>query len=179
MAMPVALDPVPVRHISAALDAIAPGVLQMKDIMQINLNLNRAVLAICGLLLPFFAQAACTDHAKPYVEWSGCNKQGAHLMGAYLERANLSGANLAGADLEAANLHKANLSGANLAQVVLAGADLERANLSGANLAGADLAGANLYRANVAGANLAGANLEGAIWHDGERCARGSVGTCN
>jgi uncharacterized protein YjbI with pentapeptide repeats len=66
--------------------------------------------------------------------------------------------------------------------------DFEGANLEGANLKGADLTGVIFFNANLTGANLEGAtvyranfaevNLENAIWIDGRKCKKGSIGTC-
>jgi len=61
--------------------------------------------------------------------------------------------------------------------------DLSRANLKGAKLFGAKLSRANLSRANLHKANLSGAKLikaklNGAIWTDGRKCAKNSIGQC-
>ncbi|MBT3225643.1 MAG: pentapeptide repeat-containing protein [Deltaproteobacteria bacterium] len=66
--------------------------------------------------------------------------------------------------------------------------DFEGENLAGANLKGANLTGAVFFKANLTGANLLGAkiyrvnfaevNLEDAIWIDGRKCKKGSIGTC-
>ncbi len=66
--------------------------------------------------------------------------------------------------------------------------DFEGANLEDANLKGADLTGVIFFKANLTGANLKGAtiyranfaevNLENAIWIDGRKCKKGSIGTC-
>ena len=55
----------------------------------------------------------------------------------------------------------------------LEGADLEMADLKDANLKGSDLGMANLI-----GASLRSARLEGAIWIDGSKCKKGSIGKC-
>lgn len=86
------------------------------------------------------------------VQWAVEN--GANLVGASLELANLAHVCLVGADLAGANLAGANLAHANLVSANLAGASLDRAILYGASLSHASLAGANLALANLAHANL-------------------------
>jgi hypothetical protein len=90
------------------------------------------------------------------------NLERARLVGAHFERAARVGAHLKGAYFEAANLGRANLDRAQLEGAILVGANLERANLVGAHLEGAILVRANLERAHLEGANVVGANLEGA-----------------
>jgi uncharacterized protein YjbI with pentapeptide repeats len=48
-----------------------------------------------------------------------------------------------------------------------------KCDLSGANLEGANLKGGHLKRAN-----LREAKLTGAVWIDGRKCAKGSIGKC-
>jgi uncharacterized protein YjbI with pentapeptide repeats len=76
---------------------------------------------------------------------------------------DLHGANLSGADLHGANLSSANLTGANLSK---------------ANLAGANLAGTYLRNSNLSGANLTGADLSEAVWVEGRKCPKESIGEC-
>ncbi len=104
--------------------------------------------------------------------------EGANLIGAHLERADLTTANLEGAWLQEAHLERAQLWFANIERAYLKSAHLEGAYFDGANLEGADLTtahlegawlqevnlqGAHLTRANLQGAFLYKANLEGAI----------------
>ena len=91
--------------------------------------------------------------------WSWVNLQGANLLWAHLQTANLRGANLQGAYLWAALLHSANLSGANLQNTNLSRASLQGTDLSGANLQDAEFARTNLRGTNLSGANLQGANF--------------------
>jgi len=86
---------------------------------------------------------------------------------------DLSGGNLSGSVLIGANLRRANLSGANLSQAVFVDAVLSGANLSGADLSGADLNGAYMFDVN-----LSGADLSEAIWTNGVKCRKGSIGKC-
>jgi hypothetical protein len=70
--------------------------------------------------------------------------QGADLIKAHLQGAELNYANLLGADLREAQLQGADLSFANLKV-----ADLRRAELQGAKLEGAELQGAHLALADI------------------------------
>ena len=93
--------------------------------------------------------------------------QGAYLLGANLEKANLGEANLKGARLMDANMQGAYLIKANLEQAWLEDAKLVEANLTKANLESAilddaTLKGADLWMANLQGAKLRRSNLEGA-----------------
>jgi uncharacterized protein YjbI with pentapeptide repeats len=77
----------------------------------------------------------------------------------HLDGANLMEALLEGADLRYAHLERTNLSGAHLNEADLSFAHLQGAQLVGAQLKGATLYAANLYRANLGGAQLELANL--------------------
>jgi len=150
----------------------------------------------------------CQAPAQPWVNWSNCMMEGAHLAAADLRGARMRNANLAGADLRGSHLGGAdiaytNLVGANLTstemtQAALVGANLRNADLSQAKLDGANLAyavfqGANLTAVDLTGADmtntdlkgamitfakLADAKLSNAVWTDGKVCAVGSVGEC-
>jgi len=95
-----------------------------------------------------------------------------------LHSADLSGAQLVGAQLSNVILSHAKLSNANLSRANLSGAFLSRSDLSDANLTEAFLVDANLNQANISGANLTGADLSGAIWTNGTKCEKKSVGEC-
>ena len=125
----------------------------------------------------------CALPAAPQVNWSGCDKSGAWLRSADLKNADLSwarlnSAQLGGSNLAYARLEGANLSYADLSRAQLFGANLGHADLGNADLSGADLSYADLRGAKLAAATLTGARLDNAIWPDGRRCARGSVGQC-
>jgi uncharacterized protein YjbI with pentapeptide repeats len=100
------------------------------------------------------------------------NLHSAHLERASLIEAHLGGANLDEAHLEKSSLFQAHLHGASLSFAHLEGAnliraDMEEANLSFAHLQGtllseANLEGTNLMMAHLEGTNLTGAHLEGA-----------------
>ncbi len=52
------------------------------------------------------------------------------------------------------------------------------ADLSGANLIEAFLANANLSNADLSGVDFSGADLSLAIWTDGTKCEKKSIGEC-
>jgi hypothetical protein len=114
------------------------------------------------------AAVDCMAPVGPGVHWDGCN-----LAGKNLEAADLRNAQLAYADLSVANLVYGNLDGARLTGITARGADLRFARLTNADLSHADLRDANLR-----GADLTGTRLGGALWMDGSRCAKNSVGAC-
>ncbi len=150
-----------------------------------------AVAVWLGFTLPsasLVSAARCDAPPAPGVNWSYCRLSGlqapgARLEGALLNSVELDGARLTGADLREADLSYADLGNARLVRADLAGARLKGASLRGADLAGADLRGADLSyadlsRARLEGARLEGARLDHAVWTDGRRCRRGSLGTC-
>jgi uncharacterized protein YjbI with pentapeptide repeats len=105
------------------------------------------------------------------LQWA--NLAGAALVGVNLIRANvrwavlmeadLQLAELNGADLSGANFHLANFSGANLGRASLIAADLSGSNLSGVILSDADLRGTDLREAFLQGAFIRRSNLSGAL----------------
>ncbi|MBF0561588.1 MAG: pentapeptide repeat-containing protein [Alphaproteobacteria bacterium] len=146
------------------------------------------------------AHAACTDPARPKVEWQRCyhddndlsavNLDGAQLRDATFQRSNLSRAILTKVHAFGAKLISTNLSGANLDNSMFSEADFTKADLSGATLRNTNLQRARLYRATLRKADLTGARMDGAdlleadltgaTWTDGKHvCAAGSIGQCN
>jgi len=106
--------------------------------------------------------------------------EGAFLVQAHLEWANLRGANLSKAlfydsHLEYAKLDRANLEGAamlfthlknaDLLDARLCGASLHRSELEGASLEGADISGAYLGEADLRGAQFGGSDMRSAVFH--------------
>jgi len=118
----------------------------------------------------------CSDN-KDMTEWNEWRKehlyeeiwlQGAELILAHLERANLGKvhlerANLGGANLQGASLFEANLQGANFDMANLQSANLQAANLEGAFIPLANLEDSDFIRANLQDAHIMVANLQGAI----------------
>ena len=135
--------------------------------------LKRASLLATGVFALILSTAStawaeCSDPARPYVDWSGCDKTGVRL-----HRVIMAEAQLRGTILIDAFLFRTDLRGADLA-----GADLTDAMLGMAILTNADLQGADLEGAVLRGAYLEGAKLTGAVWTDGRICGHGSVGEC-
>ena len=146
------------------------------------------------------AEAACTDPARPGVDWSRCYFEERNLAGvdissgrlrdARFNRTDLSNSNLTGIDGRRAKFITANLAGTRFDKARLTEADFTKADLTAASFRGADLRRARLFRAilrgadltaaRMNGADLLNADLSGATWSDGQTvCAEGSIGQCN
>lgn len=149
---------------------------------------------------PGVAGAACTDPARPGVDWQRCFQDdkdlgGRDLTGAVLRdtsfhRSNLDGAILVDVEgfrakfisatmrqawLDGAAFQDADFTKSDLTDASLVNADVRRAEFFDASLRGADLTGAR-----VVGADFTRADLSGATWTDGEYvCAENSIGQCN
>lgn len=111
------------------------------------------------------------------------NAEAAREKYIYLGEIDLSGTslhniNLQGAWLSYTNLSKADLSYTNLQQAILRKANLSHARLDYANFNDADLKGANLNKANIYKTSFVNTNLENAIWVNGIRCKKDSIGEC-
>jgi hypothetical protein len=121
----------------------------------------RAVLALCGLLLPsalglfFAAPAWAADPAAVakihggIVDCVGCDLRGADLTNTCVKEHDLHGADFTGA-----NATLMCMSFANFAGVSFRNAELSGANLAGANLDGADLTGAGTSITSFLGTDL-------------------------
>jgi len=99
--------------------------------------------------------------------------RGIDLRNRNLRDIDLHGANLRGADLRGTNLYGANLSGANLCCAKLQGANLTSSDLTQSNLSYIDFRGVALIEVT-----LTRAFFENAIWTNGKRCKKGSIGKC-
>jgi len=110
-----------------------------------------------------------------------------------LNNANLSESELMGRDISYSHVKYAIFSDAilmgtkfnysNLNWSIFDNAYLVKASLVGADLShvrfdGADLRGANLSKSVIVGTNFKNANLEDAIWTNGKKCQKGSIGRC-
>lgn len=84
-------------------------------------------------------------------EGKQANLNGAILIGAQLQKADLSEAELEKAVLDNANLSEAQLLGAHLESSQIVGTQLQRADLSWAHLHAAQLSGSNLHGATFGG----------------------------
>lgn len=112
-----------------------------------------ALLPLLGLAaLPLPGWAGDTELLRLLAErrCSGCQLQGADLVYANLDQA----------DLRAAQLQRANLGQARLDGAKLAGANLSHTSLVGASLRGADLRGALLEGTDLRQSDLSGALLD-------------------
>ncbi len=146
------------------------------------------------------AQAACTDPARPGVDWKRCyfderNFVGVDLSGAQLRDTRFARANLSNSNLSKAHAHRAKFVTAILKGIKFDGArvtevDFTKADLTGASFRKADLRRSRFFRSILRGADLTGAklngadmlnaDLSGATWIDGKTiCAEGSLGQCN
>jgi uncharacterized protein YjbI with pentapeptide repeats len=99
--------------------------------------------------------------------------QNINLRNRDLHNYDLHGANLRNADLRGANLYGADLSGANLCCAKIKGANLTASDLTQANLSYVDFRGVALIEVI-----LTQAFFENAIWTNGKRCGKGSIGKC-
>lgn len=118
-----------------------------------------------------------------YCSLVGSSADGADLTGLSARNARLFGASfvqaiLTEADLSYADMSRADLTLVRLERARLVGTNLREAVLPHARLAGADLRYADLSGADLRGADLQRAQLGEALWTDGRRCARESIGTC-
>ncbi len=133
-------------------------------------------------------EADCTLAPTVGVNWSNCkfidldlenkNLETAILNDAILNESNLLGVNLSGSDMAYVEMIKSDLSYANLGNARLIGANLQHADLRYASLKNADLSYADLSNALLAGADLSNAKLDDAIWVDGQKCKKSSIGIC-
>ncbi len=112
----------------------------------------QAVLTVLG------RRSRVDEEENLYLDLTGTDLRGLHLIKANLQRVRLGRSNLRGAILEDANLQDAILNRTNFE-----GAVFQRANLEGATLLAANLMGANLWQANLERAQLGDANLQSAV----------------
>src|SRR3989339_1222374 len=131
-------------------------------------------LLILALLALSFA--ACNRDPERFADTKIC--PGCNLTNAYFKDKDFSGANLAKANLLGATITESVLKGANFEDAVLFNTNLMNSDLSGANLKNVLAVTANFRNANLEGADLTGADFSGAIWIQGFRCHKGSIGVC-
>ncbi|MFI4938564.1 MAG: pentapeptide repeat-containing protein [Candidatus Berkiellales bacterium] len=116
----------------------------------------------------FYKDVVTETPREKYISLSEIKLTGSTLHNIILENANLSYT-----DLRKCNLTHTNLQFANLKKANLGDANLEYANINHANLQGANLKNAKIYQAT-----FINTNLENAIWINGIRCKKGSIGHC-
>ena len=115
-----------------------------------------------------FVLLSAEERLSPYADLPGID-----LSNRDLRHIDLHGANLKHADLRGADLYGADLSGANLCCAKVSGANFTAADLSQANLSYIDFRGVALIEVT-----LTQAFFEHAIWTNGKRCGKGSIGKC-
>ena len=106
----------------------------------------------------------CTLPPAPQVDWSGCHKEVANLIGADLSSANLNGANFTEASLTQANLSNATMTGTVFTRATLIGANMNgagmlQASFTESNVENATFDGASMHQANFDHVNARGAYL--------------------
>jgi hypothetical protein len=144
----------------------------------------RRLLLILVIVLPILAfmavggaGAACGDAAAPFVDWSGCVKDGESLPGANLVFARLADATFVGADLSGADIRLATINNTDFTDADLSNALLNNAvgtvnnSFAGANVQGLDLTGLVLENADFTGSTgtpkLNGTTIFASICPDG------------
>jgi len=130
----------------------------------------------------------CNAMPAAQINWSNCNKhrfnaQGANLTdliatNAILTSVNFAGSKMANANLGYSRLDDSDFAYADLSGAIIKGASLKNVDFSNARLNDADLRFSDFSGARISGADLSGAKLENAVWIDGRKCARGSIGSC-
>ncbi len=130
----------------------------------------------------------CSTVPGPDINWTHCQKIGLRLnnvdmseselssvsfTGAYFSNVNFSNTNLAYSELSLTNLKKVDFKNSNLIGAVLRKSNLSNVDFSGSDLQYIDLTGSILRKTN-----FSKANLSNAIWVDGRKCAKNSIGSC-
>lgn len=157
------------------------------------LSLLLVVVAIIGfgfVLKPkdMALQADCAAVPVAGVNWSNCtfielnvenkNLSFSTLSDAVINNSNLMGVNLSGSNMAYTEITASDLSYANLENTRLVGANLKNTDLRYASLKNADLSYADLSRSLLAGADFYNARFDNAIWVDGKKCKKESIGRC-
>lgn len=100
-------------------------------------------------------------------------RAGTVISGVGYINGDLDGSNFSGRNLTGVAFTNASLNEAKFANSILIGADFTNAELNEA-----DLRGANLRNARIINAEFDGARLDGAVWVDGRKCGKNSIGRC-
>ena len=130
----------------------------------------------------------CSEAPRKGVNWRNCNKTLFVAIRADISESNLHSviirnANLFASDFSKSRMDYSNLSGGNLSYAVFENANLKGANLNNADLRHANFSSANLTYvdftdADITNVNFDKADLSHAIWVNGKRCKKGSIGSC-
>lgn len=136
---------------------------------------SNSVLKYLFLLFPLFFTIVYSEERieGEAVFLPNANLEKADLRNKDLRYKDLHGANLRAADLRGADLYGANLSGANLCCAKVKGTNFTSSDLTQANLSYIDFRGVMLIEVT-----LTKAFFENAIWTNGKRCKKGSIGKC-
>lgn len=143
----------------------------IEDLNQLNKpdKLASIVTFISNLSPKLFHKDVISESPRDkYISLAEINLKGSILHNITLESANLSKSNMRECDLSYTNLQFATLRKARLED-----AKLDFANFNHANLQSANLKNASTYQTT-----FLNANLENAIWTNGIRCKKGSIGRC-
>ena len=166
--------------------------------------MKKIIFLFVFALFPLNVNAGCDDPIGDGVDYTNCRfSDGQDLAGSYLPNSNLSFTSFIQVNFDKSimmnsilafgtfsdstfvrtNLYEANLQGANFENSDFTSSNLTRANLSGATLIGTELKNANLFEADLTSANITSANFENtnlnnAIWTDGRKCGKDSIGIC-
>lgn len=116
----------------------------------------------------FYKDVITEDPREKYINLNDINLRGSVLHNIVLEKAELSNS----------DMRDCNLAFTNLQSAILKRTKLENARLDHANFNHANLQGANLKNASTHQTTFVNANLENAIWTNGIRCKKGSIGFC-
>lgn len=144
----------------------------IEDLSRLNKpdKIASVIIFISNLKPKLFNEELAPDLKRSkYIDLSYLNLANTSLHNINLSNAVLVGTNLKSADLSRTNLENSNLHSANL----------QNAFLANTNLRFADLRKANLKGATIEKTLFEGAQLEDAIWINGIRCKKGSVGACS
>ncbi len=132
--------------------------------------------------------ANCGANPQPKTNWTHCQKVGVRLNKVDMTSALLNSAVLTGAVISNVNFSNANfsytemslskLNNVNYSNATLIGTIIQNSDLSNVSFVNGDLQYINLTGSRLHNINFSGANLSNAIWVDGRKCAKNSIGKC-
>ncbi|VAW93006.1 hypothetical protein MNBD_GAMMA22-575 [hydrothermal vent metagenome] len=132
--------------------------------------------------------ANCGSKPQAKVNWTHCQKVGVQLKelnmtGAMLNSASIIGAVITNVNFSNANFSYTEMSLSKLTNIKFSNATLIGTIIQNSDLVSVDFSNSNLQYINFTGSrlrdiNFSGANLSNAIWIDGRKCAKNSIGKC-
>jgi len=132
--------------------------------------------------------ANCSSNPVVAVNWTHCKHIGLRLSDVDMSKSLISSASLTGAvlfdvdfaeaDLSYTELSISKLSQVNFSRAILVGMIIRNSTLIDVNFLNSDLRYVDLSGSILKNVNFSGANLSNAIWVDGRKCAKGSIGSC-